>query len=146
MSVRRGTRPQGLAAHFGTLELPILEVLWACGEMDVAECVKRLGGDHAYTTVKTVMERLAKKRLLGRRKESRSYVYWPTQSCSEVKARLAAEQVQQLVDGFGDLAVTHFIKAVQGRSDQLAQLRNLLASVADEDEPQSRLRGEEDSP
>ncbi|WP_028935564.1 BlaI/MecI/CopY family transcriptional regulator [Pseudonocardia spinosispora] len=127
-----GSRPHGLAAHFGTLELPILEVLWAGGARDVADCVTRLSGDHAYTTVKTVMERLVKKGLLDRCKESRSYVYWPSQTRSEVEARLAAQQARQLVDGFGDLAVTHFVETVQTDSDRLTQLRRLLAGIAAE--------------
>ncbi|MBV8933616.1 MAG: BlaI/MecI/CopY family transcriptional regulator [Kutzneria sp.] len=123
----------GLASHFGSLELAILEVLWSRGEMDVADCLRLLAGDQAYTTVKTVMERLAKKGFLGRRKHSRSYVYWATRSRVEVAEEIAAAQTQQLVEGFGDLAVTHFVKSVRGNPEQVAQLRDLLADIAEGD-------------
>ncbi|MER7015745.1 BlaI/MecI/CopY family transcriptional regulator [Saccharopolyspora sp. NPDC000359] len=126
------TSRRGLAAHFGPLELAILEVLWGGDEMDVAECLRRLRGNQAYTTVKTVMERLVVKGLLARRKEGRQYVYWPTRPRAEVEQEVAAEQVRQLVDGFGDLAVTHFVQAVRDDTDQLAQVRALLAAIEDE--------------
>ncbi|RKT87261.1 Predicted transcriptional regulator [Saccharopolyspora antimicrobica] len=129
------SKRQGLAAHFGPLELAILDVLWSGGEMDVAECVKRLRGNQAYTTVKTVMERLVGKGFLARRKEGRQYVYWPSRSRAEVEQEVAATQVRQLVDGFGDLAVANFVRAVRDDTDQLAQVRALLAEIEDQDEP-----------
>lgn len=122
---------QGLAAHFGSLELAILNVMWSKGETDVAGCARDLDGGQAYTTVKTVMERLVIKGLLARRKEGRQYVYWPRQSRREVEQRVAAEQVRQVVDGFGDLAVANFVRAVSGDAEQLAQVRALLADISD---------------
>lgn len=137
MSAWRGSRGQGLAGHFGPLELAILDVMWSSGlsgssdGMDVSACARRLDGGQAYTTVKTVMERLVVKELLARRKEGRQYVYWPRSSRREVEQRVAAEQVRQVVDGFGDLAVANFVRTVSGDADQLAQVRALLAGIAD---------------
>jgi predicted transcriptional regulator len=130
-SVGREPGRQGLAAHFGSLELAILDVMWAKGETDVAGCARDLGSGQAYTTVKTVMERLVVKGLLDRRKEGRQYVYWPRQTRREVEQRVAAEQVRQVVDGFGDLAVANFVRAVSGDARQLAHVRALLAGIAD---------------
>ncbi|GGP72694.1 BlaI/MecI/CopY family transcriptional regulator [Streptomyces abikoensis] len=141
MSSWRGGRGRGLAGHFGPLELAILEVMWSSAELDVSACARRLDGGQAYTTVKTVMERLVIKELLARRKEGRQYVYWARSSRREVEQRVAAEQVRQVVDGFGDLAVANFVRTVSGDADQLAQVRALLAGIADpsdeagEDEP-----------
>ncbi|WP_190108177.1 BlaI/MecI/CopY family transcriptional regulator [Streptomyces cinnamoneus] len=131
MSSWRGTRRRGLAAHFGPLELAILDVMWSRGELDVTACVRHLDGGQAYTTVKTVMERLVVKGLLARRKEGRQYVYWPQQTRREVEQSVAAEQVRQVVDGFGDLAVANFVQTVSGDADRLAQVRALLAGIAD---------------
>jgi BlaI family penicillinase repressor len=131
MSSGRESERQGLAAHFGSLELAILNVMWAKGELDVAGCARYLDGGQAYTTVKTVMERLVIKGLLDRRKEGRQYVYWARQSRREVEQRVAAEQVRQVVDGFGDLAVANFVRAVSGDAEQLAQVRALLAGITD---------------
>ncbi|MEV0278730.1 BlaI/MecI/CopY family transcriptional regulator [Streptomyces sp. NPDC050610] len=131
MSSRRKSQRPGLEGHFGPLELAILEVMWSAGTMDVATCTRRLGSGQAYTTVKTVMERLVVKGLLGREKEGRHYVYWPEQTRREVEQNVAAEQVRRVMDGFGDLAVANFVQNVSGDADQLAQVRALLAGIAD---------------
>lgn len=103
--------------------------------MDVATCCKRLDGDNAYTTVKTVMERLTVKGHLQRRKEARSYVYWPVMSRSEAINVLADQSARELVSGFGSLAVSNFVDTVRTNPDQLAQLMSLLENVTDENEP-----------
>lgn len=123
----------GLSASFGPLELAVLETVWAGGELDVAGCVKRLGSGQAHETVKTVMERLVRKGYLDRRKQSRAYVYWATRGRAAVEAEQAAAGARRLVDGFGDLAVANFVKAVQDDAGQVEQLRALLAQIADRD-------------
>jgi BlaI family penicillinase repressor len=128
----------GLAAHFGPLELGILRVLWRDGEVDVAECVRALGDDSSYSTVKTVMERLVRKGYLARRKQSRLYVYWATRTRAEVEEEVSASQVKQLMDGFGDLAVSHFVRSVQSDSARLEQVRAMLAAVSDDDPERGR--------
>lgn len=126
-------RGGGLAASFGPLELAVLETVWATGELDVAVCVKRLGSGQAHETVKTVMERLVRKGYLDRRKQSRAYVYWATRGRAAVEGELAAAGVRRLVDGFGILAVTNFVKVVQDDAGQVEQLRALLAQIAERD-------------
>jgi len=121
----------GLASSFGPLELAILEIHWGRGsEMDVAESCAHLPGDPAYTTVKTVMERLVRKGRLSRRKHGRAYVYRATESREEVVERLAAQSARRLVDGFGALAVTGFVDSLKGDAEQMAHLRELLERAA----------------
>ncbi|MEV0265444.1 BlaI/MecI/CopY family transcriptional regulator [Streptomyces sp. NPDC050617] len=134
MSSWRKSQRSGLEGHFGPLELAILDVMWSGGAMDVAECARRLGSGQAYTTVKTVMERLVVKSLLGREKQGRHYVYWPEQTRREVEQNVAAEQVRRVMDGFGDLAVANFVQTVSGDAEQLAQVRALLAGIAEPQE------------
>ncbi|TXR56985.1 BlaI/MecI/CopY family transcriptional regulator [Quadrisphaera setariae] len=130
------TSPQDsrLAAHFGPLELAVLEACWSSPPLDVAECCRLVDGPQAYTTVKTVMERLVAKGHLRRRKESRAYVYWPAATREEVADSLAAASSQRLVEDFGPLAVVHFVDAVKGDPEQLAHLKALLDRIAADEE------------
>ena len=73
---------------------------WSSSPLDVAECCRLVDGPQAYTTVKTVMERLVAKGHLRRRKESRAYVYWPAATREEVADSLAAASSQRLVEDF----------------------------------------------
>jgi len=80
------------------LELECLKVLWKLGEGSVKDV--RLGltvnRNLAYTTVMTVLDRLARKGGVARRKSGRSFVYAPVLSKDGLR-RLA---IQDLVDSF----------------------------------------------
>jgi predicted transcriptional regulator len=80
------------------LELECLKVLWTLGEGNVKDVRQALTGNRnlAYTTVMTVLDRLARKGRVTRRKVGRSFVYVPVLSRGVLR-RLA---VQDLVDRF----------------------------------------------
>ena len=80
------------------LELECLKVLWTLGEGNVKDVRQALTGNRnlAYTTVMTVLDRLARKGGVARRKVGRSFVYVPVLSRGVLR-RLA---VQDLVDRF----------------------------------------------
>lgn len=129
--------PVGLARGFGPLEFEVLEVLWAEGEVSVGECVERLSGGQAYTTVKTVMERMTQKRLLTRRKVSRAFRYTAARSREEMTAEAAERSSRELLAGFGSIGVSSFVDAIEPGSaefDELvARLRTLAGPEADDD-------------
>src|SRR5579864_1309636 len=82
------------------LELECLKALWGLGEGNVKDVRRALTSNRAlaYTTVMTVLDRLARKGGVSRRKVGRSFVYVPVLSRTNLR-RLA---VQDLVDRFFD--------------------------------------------
>jgi len=80
-------RPQntGLEKFWGKLEARILEIIWADGPMTVKRALYHLNKnqDYAYTTVMTVMNRLARKGILDRELKGKSFVYAPAMSKDE---------------------------------------------------------------
>lgn len=80
------------------LEFECLKALWTLGEGNVKDVRQALTGNRrlAYTTVMTLLDRLARKGGVARHKVGRSFVYVPVLS-REVLRRLA---VQELVDRF----------------------------------------------
>ena len=82
------------------LELECLKALWILGEGNVKDVRRALAADRtlAYTTVMTVLDRLARKGGVARRKVGRSFVYAPVLSRKNLR-RLA---VRDLVDRFFD--------------------------------------------
>jgi predicted transcriptional regulator len=81
------------------LELECLKALWRLGEGSVKDVRQILTENRnlAYTTVMTVLDRLARRGRVERRKVGRAFVYIPTVEREELR-RLA---VRELVD-------THF--------------------------------------
>ncbi len=69
-----------LEVFLGPTEARLMELAWERGELTVKKALFYLQGetDRAYTTVMTVLNRLAEKGLLRRRKSGRSFIYTPT--------------------------------------------------------------------
>jgi len=82
------------------LELECLKALWTMGEGNVKDVRRALSSNRnlAYTTVMTVLDRLARKGGVARRKVGRSFVYAPVLRRENLR-RLA---IQDLVDRFFD--------------------------------------------
>jgi predicted transcriptional regulator len=102
----------------GGLERDIIAALVAAGRpLGAAEVRHRLGGTLAYTTVMTVLTRLAAKGLIERTRSGRSYVYRASTDASEVTAR----RMQQLLDADDDRAavLTRFVGALSAEDEQL---------------------------
>lgn len=88
-------------AVLGELEHKVMRVLWAEREpMTVRAVHEALVTDKplAYTTVMTVMDRLAKKGVLARESKGRAWEYLPVQS----QAAMVAEEMVSLLDEAGD--------------------------------------------
>lgn len=77
----------------------------------------------AYTTVMTVMTRLAEKGALTRAKAGRGYLY---EAAASDAAGLA---VQGVLRAHGEAAVAHFVSEAQADPEVLRKLRKLLAEA-----------------
>lgn len=98
----RGFRRPGevLASALGTLERQIMELLWKReGETSVWDAHAALGGELAYTTLMTTLDRLHKKGLLARRKTGRAFLYTPRLARDEFERTMASELIGGLLDG-----------------------------------------------
>ena len=82
------------------LELECLRALWRLGEGNVKDVrtVLTASRNLAYTTVMTVLDRLSRKGVVGRKKVGRSFVYAPLVE-REVLRELA---IEELVESFFD--------------------------------------------
>jgi predicted transcriptional regulator len=115
------SRPRRKAANAPTpplhaLESEVMEQLWAGGEASVREVMDALNGrarpKRAYTTYMTIMARLHKKGVLDRRREGKTDFYSPRLGRDDYMASRARTQIDELVDEYGDVALTHFAKQV----------------------------------
>ena len=102
-----------------------MEILWSAKRPMTVREVLGQANDHradplAYTTVMTVLSRLAEKGILARNREGRSFAYQPT------AADAAAIAVRQVVRDFGDTAVAHFVEEARADPQLRARLRRLL--------------------
>ncbi len=114
MPLRKGTKSSRKPAPppLHELESEVMEELWKAGESSVRAVMeslnKRAANPRAYTTYMTIMARLHKKGLLGRRREGKTDYYAPAYTREEYMALRAQFEVTALVDQYGDVALSHF--------------------------------------
>jgi predicted transcriptional regulator len=115
-------RPEekGLRKVFGELETAIMECLWDHGQATVSEVYKALATQReiAYTTVKTVMERLTVKGYLHSDSRRRAYVYTPTHSRDDVLRQVSATIFTGLLNDFGEVIAVHLLEETVRQCDQ----------------------------
>jgi BlaI family transcriptional regulator, penicillinase repressor len=93
--VRKPAPPRDLPPP---LELECLKALWKIGEGGVKEVREVLSANRqlAYTTVMTLLDRLARRGIVERRKAGRAFVYYPKLQLDNAR-RLA---IKELVDNY----------------------------------------------
>ena len=102
-----------------------MAAMWKAGEpLTVRQLLGRLNRGRreplAYTTVMTVMNRLAEKGSLRRRRRGRGYLYEPT---ADDAAGLA---VQSVMREYGDAALAQFVDQARADPQLLYRLERLL--------------------
>ncbi len=121
--------------RLGDLERDVMDRLWdADGPRTVREVYDDLvtQRDLAYTTVMTVLDRLARKKMVSRTRDGRAYRYAPTHSRAELTAELMHEALS--VDRLDrTAALVHFADRVTPA--EAAALQEALARIQPENEP-----------
>lgn len=119
-----------IAKLLGDLEREVMEIMWARGIGSVRGVLQALnaarGPDRqlAYTTVMTVMARLADKGLLKRRLVGKAHEYEAAESREAFLGRTSQEIARRMVADFGEAAVAGFLSVLEDVApDRLAKLR-----------------------
>jgi predicted transcriptional regulator len=114
MAARRvkTVRPEPVPPPLHELETEVMEELWRSGEAPVRAVMdalnRRTNKKRAYTTYMTIMARLHKKGMLVRRREGKTDFYAPSLEREEYLALRARAQVEDLVEQYGDVALSNF--------------------------------------
>jgi BlaI family penicillinase repressor len=94
----RSPGPRHSILDLAPLELECISVLWSVAEGTVRDIHQRLAlsRPRAYTTVLTIMDRLARKGMVARRKAGRAFLYQAKLSAEEARGKA----VEKIIDGF----------------------------------------------
>ena len=109
------------------LELECLKCLWLLGEGNVHDVRRALGPSRrlAYTTVMTVLDRLARRGAITRRKQGRAFVYSPLLARDTLR-RLA---VSRLIETFFEGSAEDLISYLRGREPEPEPTTNPEAAL-----------------
>lgn len=112
---------------FGELELSILKIIRELGPVTVREVYEKLGSEGSYTTIMTVMSRMADKGELMRKKEGKQYVYWVAPQ-NESPSKNILKRIQDKIFGGRPTAmVSYLLEADKEISDKdLEEIERLI--------------------
>jgi predicted transcriptional regulator len=117
--------------RLGELERAVMDHLWSSGEPQTVRQVHEAlaaSRDLAYTTIMTVLQRLAKKNLVVQHRDDRAHRYAPMHGRDELVAGLMVDALDQVSDsGSREAALVHFVERVG--AGEAAALRRALAEL-----------------
>jgi len=136
---RKAKNPsKGLEKFLGELQLAVMEVVWEGQPVSVSEVLTTLNQQNhnlAYTTVMTVMSRLAEKGWLVSEKRGRAFFYRAVHSREDAEAAAVGEVVRALLADFGEVAIAQFVKELDEIDPtQLSHLAELAREVEQDDD------------
>ena len=111
------------------LELDCLRVLWPMGEgtvRDIREAL-RASTPRAYTTIMTILDRLARKGTVSRRKAGRAWVYSPNISAANARARAVERLVEHFFAGSPEALARQLAGKAEASSAVVSQAEEISA-------------------
>lgn len=112
---------------FGELELLVLKAIQELGRVTVHDVYKKLGSKGSYTTIMTVMSRMASKNELMREKEGKQYVYWTT-SQNKASSKNILKRIQDKIFGGNPIRmISYLLETNQDISEkELEEIEKLI--------------------
>ncbi len=112
---------------FGELEFSILKIIRELGRATVRDIYKGLGSEGGYTTIMTVMSRMADKGELMREKEGKQYIYWVGPRNGSPSKNILQRIQDKIFGGKSTAMVSYLLESDQEISDQdLVEIEKLI--------------------
>ncbi len=99
--------PRRALLELAPLELDCMNTLWPMGQGTVREIRDSLASrrPRAYTTIMTIMDRLARKGIVERRKVGRAYIYRPNLSAEDARSHALGQVIENFFGGSRDALI-----------------------------------------
>lgn len=124
-------RQKGLRKIFGDLEADIMEILWSNGRLTVREVFEKLKHKRriAYTTVMTVMTRLAQKEILRKIKDGNAFIYEPLQTREKFSQTTSQAVLDGLLADFSSPLLSQLVDSLEKDDPQkILELSKIIAA------------------
>jgi len=123
-------------SRLGETEMEVLRHVWAMGEASVADVHSTILKERAvaYTTVMTVMRKLARKGFLHCDSTGSRYLYTPGRAPTQVRQELVQDLINQVFQGSASALVQTLVRSERIPPGERAEIQELLMSLAEEGE------------
>ena len=110
-------------------ELDVLKLLWEQGPAtvrQVMELLKNQNKDRAYTSVMSLMNVMAEKKLLNRKPHGRAFLYEANYSREKTLSGLLGDLCNRAFQGSASMLVTHLLEQSNPDDEELAEIRKVI--------------------
>lgn len=116
-----------------TAESVIMEALWKHSPMTAEEIASEVAGGQDWTeaTVRTLVNRLLKKKAIAAKKDGRRYLYRPVMKRTDWVQEESQGLLDRLFDGKLAPLVTHFSQRKKLSAQDIAELKRLVSELDD---------------
>jgi predicted transcriptional regulator len=117
----------------GETEMEVLRHVWRLGRATVADVRAEVLAEReiAYTTIMTVLKKLADKGYLQYEKEGRAYVYEPARRPEAVRGSLLGDLLEKVFGGSPMALVQTLVRREDLSDDERRDLQTLVESLRD---------------
>ena len=128
--------PRRSVLDLAPLELDCMNTLWPIGQGTVREIRDLLAPrrPRAYTTIMTIMDRLARKGIVERRKVGRAYIYRPNLSAEEARAQALGQVVENYFGGSKEALIAQLGRTGFSNGSLVATAARVAGSDRDEED------------
>jgi BlaI family transcriptional regulator, penicillinase repressor len=115
-------------------ESVIMEALWKESPQTAEDVAAKVAHEHEWTeaTVRTLINRLLKKKAIAAKKDGRRYLYRPLLKRADYIQQESQGLLDRLFDGRLAPLVTHFSDRKNLSADDIAELKRLVAELEDD--------------
>ena len=104
----------GKCKLLGGLEQKIINILWESKDpLKPSDVLSRMEGDYAYTTIMTVLKRMADKNILTRHQKGNVYFYSPVVDKQTFASSCLDDLFIRLFDSYGDMVAPSFLSVAK---------------------------------
>jgi len=122
----------------GPLERKVLEILWIKHEAsarDICYALEENGNRRAYSTVRTIINRLVKKNYVSQRldDETRNYVYTPVLTKHALEKKMVHTLFGDLLHRFEQSTISYLAEELSETDEDLEKIKKKLEEMKQND-------------
>jgi len=127
---RRKKKAEGINS-LGDLEMDIMGIVWNLRRATVKDVFEVMYERRrlAYTTIMTVMNRLAVKKILAQDKSTVPYVYTPSVERDQIAHSMVDDVVDRVMDGSSTAVISYLMDRGTISKDELSELKAKIAEI-----------------
>ncbi len=120
--------------NIGPLEQKVLAILWQNKEVtarSICSCLEDQGERRAYSTVRTIINRLVKKKIVAQRMDltERIYLYSPIYSKNELEKRIIHGLLGEMLHKFEQSTINYLAEELSENEEEIKRIKQKLAEM-----------------